>query len=420
VAVSPSERGEVVLYLGLGQSLLALVPRLRPLGASPGPLDPARALVFAATGDPQLTRDPTLDLPLGALDTTYPHTRFGRSGPLTAASEAILAGLGPADTLLTVNLARKNTAIEAFLPGGAAFRNVEACLARAAELAAAQGQRFGRLIVSWVQGQADARTPQKLYLDRLAAFVDALDAALGAQTGGAGRLVFCLSQTTPFYDIGRRGAALAQADFADAHADVHADTHAGQVVMAGPEYMLERSDGVHLKPRGAVRLGAMHGHAIRAALAGTGWAPLRMVEAVVTGAEVRVTFAGGVGDLEVAADPAPIEAGVEVGVRSLDNLGFVWMSRNSAVRIVSARISGRREVALTLSEPPGTLARALLVLGFPAGIAAPEGFTGGDPATASGGATALRAGTGRVDPFGQPMHDWALLGRIVPRLPERG
>jgi hypothetical protein len=320
----------------------------------------------------------------------------------------MLEALGPEDRLLTVNLARRSTRLDAFLPGGAAFRNVEACLKRAADLAAERGMLFRRLVVSWVQGQADARTPHRLYLERLGELVDALEGACLGVTGGQGRLIFCLSQTTATYALGRRGVPLAQLELAE--------SRPGRVIVAGPDYMLERSDGVHLKPRSAVRLGALHGRAIRCVLAGGLWEPLRMVEALVADCDVRVRFAGGRGEMEAdtgAAGP------VEVGVRPLDQLGFVWLApRGSTVRIVAARISAPREVMLTLSEPPQTLDKTLVALGFPEGIGVPEGFVGGDPATARGGATGLRTRGDGLDAFGEPVQDWALQGRIAPRWSE--
>lgn len=393
-----------MLYLGLGQSLLALVPRLRPLGEAPGLLDAERAWVFGAGGEPRLVADPTQEFGPEELGAPVAHRRHGRSGPLTAASAVVLEALGPEDRLVTVNLARRNTGVEVFLPGGTVFRNAERCLARAAALAEERGLRFERLVVSWVQGQADARTPHRVYLDRLGALVDALAAALAAATGGRGRLVFCLSQTTAFYEPGRRGVALAQLEFAEARA--------GQVILAGPEYMLERSDGVHLKPRGAAWLGALHGRAIRRELSGEGWAPLRMRVAGVLGAEVRVSFAGGLGDLEAAgAAVGP----VEVGVRAVPHLGFVWQPpRGVTTRIVSARITGPREVVLTLSETPPHLEKTWLALGFPEGINMPEGFVNGDPGTACGAATGLRTTGGDPGPFGKSLQDWALQQRIVP------
>lgn len=400
--------GELVPYIGLGQSLLAQVPRLRPLGERPGPVDAARAWVFPATGDPRPVRDPAQDLPAAALAGLRPHLRNGRSGPLTAASAAILGALGPQDRLLTVNLARRSTALAAFLPGSPIFRTVEACLSRAAELAREHGLGLNRLVVSWVQGQADARTPHRLYLEQLGQLVDGLAAALADVSGGRGQLFFCLSQATATYPPGRRGVPLAQLDFAAARP--------GQVIVAGPEYMVERADGVHLKPRGAVRLGALHGRAIRQALSGAGWEPLRMVDAQVAGTCVRVTFAGGSGTLEPAdAPPAP----VELGVRPLDHLGFVWRApRGATCRIVAARISGAREVTLDLSERPDRLDRTRLSLGFPEGIGLPEGFVNGDPSTARGGATGLRTSGGETGPFGEILQDWALQQLITPRWSE--
>lgn len=393
-----------MLYLGLGQSLLALVPRLRPLGEKPGLLDAERAWVFAATGDPRVVADPTKLLSDEALTQLHPHLRQGRSGPLTAASAAILPALQPDDQLLTVNLARRNTVVEAFLPGTATIRNVQHCLRRTAEAARARGLRFERLVVSWVQGQADARTPHRAYVQQLGALVDGLQTAVDAVTDGRGRLLFCLSQTTAFYEAGRRGVPLAQLEVAEARV--------GQVVLAGPEYMLERSDGVHLKPRGAVRLGALHGRAIRRTLTGEGWAPLRMIDALVVGAEVKVTFAGGLGDLEPAGEAS---GPVEVGVRTLPHLGFVWQApRGVATRIVETRVTGPREVSLMLSETPPYLEKTLLALGFPDGITMPEGFVAGDPTSAHGGATGLRTRGGDAGPFGEPLQDWALQQRIAP------
>lgn len=406
--VPADQNGELVLYLGLGQSFLAQVPRLRPLGEKPGAVDAGRAWVFAENGDTRLTTDATQPLPEDALQALYPHLRHGRSGPLTAAAAAILAALRPQDRLLTASLARRNAPLDAFLPPGAAFRNVEACLQRTAELARERGLLFRRLVVSWVQGQADARTPHVRYLELLGLLVDALSTALAGATEGRGRLLFCLSQVTATYAAGRRGAPLAQLELAQARA--------GRVIIAGPDYMLERWDGVHPKPRSAVRLGAIHGRAIRQVLAGGAWEPLRLVDAVVEGCEVRVAFAGGSGDLEAAEkEPGP----VDVGVRPLPHLGFVWQpAPGEATRIVAARISGPREVTLVLSEVPGNLAKSRLTLGFPEGIGQPEGFVGGDPTSARGGATGLRARGEGIGPFGEPVWDWALQQRIAPRRSE--
>ncbi len=154
--------GELVLYVGLGQSHLALMPRLRPLSAKPAEIDPRRALVFVPGGDDRFGVNTLIALPPTALDEVHPHRRGGRSGPLTFASEAILGVLGPKDALLTVNLAQKGASIDAF--GAAAqtesFANLRRCVLRAEEVARARGLRFGRMVVSWVQGQAGTAGPR--------------------------------------------------------------------------------------------------------------------------------------------------------------------------------------------------------------------------------------------------------------------
>lgn len=396
-----------MLYIGLGQSLLALMPRLRPLGETPGSVDPERAWVFSEAGDPRVAADPTRELPQVALAALHPHLRTGRSGPLTAASAEILAGLGPGDRLLTVNLARRGTQLATFTRPGTVFGNVERCLRRAAEIATHEGLRFERVVVSWVQGQADARTPHRAYAEALVQLVDDLEQAVRTVTLGRGRLLFCLSQTTASYPPGRRGVPLAQVEAAAARP--------GQVIIAGPEYMLERSDGLHLKPRSAVLLGVVHGRAIRNAMSGQDWEPLRMVDAEVRDREVLVTFAGGLGDLAPSgaeAEPGP----VRVGVRQVAHLGFTWAgSRGDPAQVIAANIIGPRQVSLTLSEIPTLTERVRLLLGFPEGIGLPEGFVAGNPETARGAATLLRTtGEGRVV-LGLPIQDWALQQAIALR-----
>jgi hypothetical protein len=412
-AATTDRAGELVLYIGLGQSLLALVPRSRPLGEQPGLVDAARAWVFSASGDPRVADNPLVDLPGDTEFGCHPHRRHGRSGPLTAASASILAVLGPRDRLLTVNLARRNAALDAFGDGGGSFRNVEVCLHRAATLAAANGLRFRRMVVSFVQGQADTRTPHRRYAEQLTGMVQSLEAAVRRATEGRGDLLFCLSQTTASYRAGRRGAALAQLEVAEARP--------GQIVLAGPEYMLERSDGTHLTPASAVHLGVLHGRAIARVLSGKAWAPLRAVDALVRGNEILGSFAGGIGDLVADAGAGGGEAPRAIGMRELPALGFLWDGpRGSATSIATVRIAGPRLVAIGLSAVPPARTRASLLLGFPLGIGKPEGFVRGDPATARGGGSLLKtAGDGQAC-LGQPVRDWALQQRIALRWEETG
>ena len=278
-------------------------------------------------------------------------------------------------------------------------------MTQAAALADAQGLGLGRLVVSWVQGQADRRTPRRVYLPALQRLVADVDALFAEVTGGRGRLSFCLSQFTAAEPPGRRCISLAQADLFLADPD--------RYILAGPEYMLERSDGVHLKPRSALYLGALHGRAIARKLSGEGWQPLHMVRAKVMGAAVVVTFAGGVGPL--AADDGPaFQPDTGVGVRKLAHLGFGLQAPGQpGLALVGATVTGPREVRLDLSGPL-TEGKALVTLGFPDGIGHPEGFVLGNPDSARGGATTLRTVGEPAPGLGLRLHDWALQQVITP------
>ena len=399
--MSEGPQGELLVYVGLGQSLLASTPYLRPLSGRPGLLDKDRAFVFGQTGEPATGGNPLLDLPDEVFATLYPHARAGRSGPLTAAATEILSALAPHDQLLTVNLARKGAKIGDFgaASPSASFRNLRRCLERAAAHAAERGLRLERLVLSWVQGQGDRRAPRTGYLLELQRIVADVDALFAEVTAGRGRVLICLSQLTATEPQGRRSVPLAQSDLVTADPD--------RCILAGPEYMLERSDGVHLKPRSAVYLGALHGRAIVCRLQGNDWQPLHMVRAEAMGAAVKITFAGGVGPLDPDYQPAFHEA-EGIGVRTLPHLGFgLQAAGQPGVALLGASILGPRDVRLDLSAPL-VAGRALVSLGYPDGIGHPEGFVLGDPASAKGGATTVRT-TGSAAPgSGLHLHDWAL------------
>lgn len=407
-------RGELVVYVGLGQSLLAQIPRLRPLGETVGYLDEDRALVFQASGDTRFVSDPMQDLPADALVSVYPHRRTDRSVPLTAASSEILTALAAQDCLLTVNLARRGAGIADFAREGgqASFRNLRRCLLRAAEIAESRRLYFRRLIVSWVQGQADVRTPGQSYTRQLLQIVDDIEALFAEVTAGQGKLLFCASQITATSPPGRRGATLPQLDAVAARPV--------SMILAGPEYMLERSDGVHLKPRSAVYLGKLHGRAIASRLRGQAWQPLHMASAGLSGSVVTVRFEGGTGALEAAAQ-TPAEGPVQIGVRTVPDLGFRWFEAgNPEAAIAHVAITGPREIAIHLMTAPAPGARCSLWLGFPPGIGRPEGFLRGDPALAGGGCTNLRTAGDGSSCLGLPIQDWAVQQSIAVSWPLEG
>lgn len=434
---------ELVLYVGLGQSLLALVPRGAPLPVQEAPLDPARAFVFGQGGSPRLCPNPLEPLDPALLGDLGPHVRHRVSGPLTEATAALLAVLGPSDAVLTVNLARRGAKLTDFgrVASTAAHANLCLVLERAQAQAQARGMRLGRMVVSWVQGQADRHGGKGTYLAGFTALVGDIAAAHAAVTGMTGGVLVCLSQNTATSPGTRRCVAAEQfqavagqlaagqaatgqpatgqpATGQPATGQPATGQAGAQLILSGPEYMLERSDGLHLTPLSAAYLGAQHGRAIAQALTVGAWQPLHMARALRQGAQVLVDFAGGQGDLVADCTGLPLagaaQGGVRIGVRNLPALGFRWAQRGGTpVTLLGAQVSGPRQVCVQLSDDPGAGSVAVLHLGLPAVRDLPEGFVAGDPATAKGGATNLRGTHPAAHVCGLPLYDWAVQQSVV-------
>lgn len=406
-----TQRGELLVYLGLGQSLLALVPRGRPLPVRATALDPQRALVFAADGSPRMGANPLEPLAAERMAALHPHQSHPLAGALTEATRAILPLLGPQDAVLTVNLARRGARIEDFGAEAttASHANVAAVLRRAGELAQARGLRLGRMVVSWVQGQANRNAGLGVYQAALEALFADLAALHHAQTGQSDGLLMCLTQNTATSPGHRRCIGAEQWRAVQASG--------GRMVIAGPEYMLERSDGLHLTAQSAAYLGALHGRAIAAALQGRAEPPLHIAQALRHGTEITVQFAGGQGDLVQ-------DSGVgdqRIGMRPLPHWGFSWTQRGGTpVSIESLQVTGPRQITLRLSGDPGPKAVGVLHLGLPPTRGLPEGFVGGDPATAKGGGSQLRTAGDGAAVYGLALHDWAVQQSIPLARPETG
>lgn len=394
-----ARQGELLVYLGLGQSLLALVPRGRPLPLRPAPLDVQRALVFAADGAPRMGANPLEPLPPERMAALHPHQSHPLAGALTEATRAILPALGPQDAVLTVNLARRGASIFDFgaAAPAASHANVAEVLRRAADLATARGLRLGRLVVSWVQGQANRNAGLGVYQAALEQLFADLAALHLAHTGRPDGVLMCLTQNTATSPGRRRCIGAEQWRAVQASG--------GRMVMAGPEYMLERTDGLHLTAMSAAYLGAIHGRAIAAVLRQRPVAPLHIAQAVRRGTEVTVQFAGGQGDLVLDSGSGD----QRIGMRPLPHWGFSWSQRGGTLAdIASARISGPRAVVLTLTADPGPKAAAVLQIGLPPTRGLPEGFVGGDPSTAKGGGCNLRTTGEGAFVHGLPLYDWAV------------
>lgn len=395
-----AEPGELLLYVGLGQSLLALVPRTQPLPVRPAPLDAGRAFVFSPDGTPRMGANPLDALPPERMAALFPHQSHPLAGALTEATRVLLPALSRQDAVLTVNLARRGAAIDEFGAAAAthAHANLRAVLIRAEALAKARGLRLGRMVVSWVQGQANRNAGLGTYEAALQALLADICALHAEVTGQGGGVTMVLTQNTATSPGHRRciGAEQWRAVLASG----------GQMLMAGPEYMLERVDGLHLTARSAASLGTLHGRAIAARIEGQDFAPLHMAEARRTGGTIVIRFAGGAGDL--VHDAASAEGDHRIGVRPLAFWGFVWVQRGGQpASLAKVQISGPREVTLTLDRDPGADAAGTLRLGLAPARGLPEGFVQGDPATAKGGGTNLRTSQSH-DVYGHPLHDWAV------------
>lgn len=397
-----AEPGKLLLYVGLGQSLLALVPRTQPLPVRPAPLDAGRAFVFSPNGSARLHGNPLAPLDMAELADLHPHQSHPLASPMTEATRVLLRALSRQDAVLTVNLARRGATIEEFGAAAAAathaHANLRAVLIRAEALARERGLLLGRMVVSWVQGQANRNAGLGTYQAALAALLADISALHAEVTGQGGGVTMVLTQNTAISPGHRRciGAEQWRAVLASG----------GQMLMAGPEYMLERADGLHLTARSAASLGALHGRAIAAHLTGQDFTPLHMAEARRDGARIVIRFDGGAGDL--VHDAASANGGYRIGVRPLPFWGFVWVQRGGLpAALAEVHISAPREVTLTLDRDPGTDVAGIIRLGLAPARGLPEGFVQGDPATAKGGGTNLRSSRGH-DIYGQTLHDWAV------------
>ena len=400
-----AEPGELLLYVGLGQSLLALVPRTQPLPVRPAPLDAGRAFVFSPSGNARLQSNPLVPLDMADLAALHPHQSHPLASPMTEATRVLLPALSQQDAVLTVNLARRGAAIEDFGAAAAtqAHAGLRAVMIRAEALAKARGLRLGRMVVSWVQGQANRNAGLGVYEAALTALLADISSLHAEVTGRDGGVSMVLTQNTATSPGHRRciGAEQWRAMLASG----------GQMLMAGPEYMLERVDGLHLTARSAAGLGALHGRAIAARLAGRDFAPLHMAEAHRQGAKITLRFAGGAGDL--VYDAASAAGDYRIGVRPLRFWGFVWVQRGGqTAALAGVHISGPREVTLTLDRDPGGDAAGIIRLGLAPERGLPEGFVQGNPATAKGGGTNLRTAHG-LDVYGHTLHDWAVQQSIA-------
>lgn len=403
--VSPASHVEydaLALYFGLGQSLMEGVAR-RKFVLSQGPIAPSRALMFETGKRAPVVGDARLALPPRVFEELTDLESRRQETPMTEASRALLPALGATEALLGANFGRRGLRFEQLDAGSEVFANLCRGLESIAASASGAGLPVSRMLLSWIHGHADRGMSAADYARRLFALERDLGAVLARVAPGA-PLLLCLSQTTVRHQqLGGDGVALGQLRAAR--------RSGGRILLACPEYMLERSDGTHLTARAYGLLGAYHGRAMAETLAGRPWVPLHMVAARRAGTVVTVAFAGGEGPL-VTGIHDPQAGRVAMGVRALRNLGFGWrQSEGPLARITEVAITGPREVTLRLNLAPPETARCTVTLGLFRTTPGAEGFCQGDPRRAHGCATNLRTESPVTDAFGHPLHDWACTQR---------
>lgn len=112
------------------------------------------------------------------------------------------------------------------------------------------------------------------------------------------------------------------------------------------KYMLQVTDGIHLKAPGYRILGEYIGRAISAMQHGGGWTGCRITAAVLVGSTVEVTVAVPSGNL--VRDTVQVPAAVNDGFRYFDDSSSVSLTGVT----IGATVAGQCIVTLQLSGPP--------------------------------------------------------------------
>lgn len=269
------------------------------------------------------------------------------------------------------------------------YRNAWKGITRVIAGAVCSGRTVEGMTVSWIHGQADANDTEAQYLAKMVELQADLTHDYQALTGSTAQVLLVMTQNTPHNTNARVGVALGQLK-----ADLD---NPGKIILVGPIYHLNRTDGTHLTAQSSRRLSFHHGLAIARTLAGNEWQPLRMQSAVRTGASIVVNFIGGIGNITLDA----------TAVRQMPNNGFDWIQTGGTPRtIASMAITGAKQITITLSGDPGAVTAQSLTLGVN-GTGSTEGFTNNTPSNALGAATNIRTESNETDGEGFTLHDWA-------------
>jgi len=389
----------LALHVGMGQSLMAGVGH-RNERQTHAPIAAGRAVSVRRIRDPRhLQPDDVFQL---LIDTGM---RNGPETPLIQAAANLLPALDADESLLSMNLGRGGFNFAQLKKNGteAVYENWLRALELHHHRARTNGMTLTRLFVSWIHGHACRARRARDYQAEMEVLLADLAADFEKHVPD-GTTLMCVSQLACSDNLYRFAVSLAQ---------FHAARDNPRIIMACPEYPIQRVDGTHMTGAGYAMLGAWHGRALRKTVqAGAKWWPLHMSCAVRNGATIAVTFAGGEGELTFDSY-SPDQGAVVTGARRLPFAGFSWAQTGGEPQeIAGVEIIGPRQITVALTGDPAEATGKLILGHTPAAARRCEGFIEGDPRTATGGATNIRTVGTDTDAWGRLLHDWAVLQEI--------
>jgi hypothetical protein len=386
---------DIRVHVVMGQSLAAGRGAIKALTKTK--VAPGRATMFRVDDYDPLLNGAEIELPAATFDDIDDLVVRGRESPLLAAAQRLVAALPETSALHGFSIARDGYGYSHLKKAGltSIYQNFTNALSRVVKAAAPRP--VSGITVSWIHGQGDSHDTEAAYMAKLIELQTDLTHGYQSLTGMSDQVLMAITQVTPPNHKLRLGVAKGQLAAALAKPDC--------MILVGPIYALNRSDGTHLTSYTTRQLGAHHGLALQRTLANQHWLPLHMQAARQTAATLQVTFAGGLGELTLDTDL----------VRPMPDFGFQWLQNGGTPQTISSvAITGARHVTITLSGDPGPCAGSTLTLALNAtGRSRAEGFVKADPTNALGAASNIRTHSPETDPGGTPLHDWACHQAIV-------
>lgn len=245
--------------------------------------------------------------------------------------------------------------------------------------------------VDWIQGEEDSAGVAGAYASALEQLQSDYQSDIQAISGQSGAIPILLDQISN-WTAGGYNLAESNVPFEQLNVSLQ---HPNRFVCAGPKYWLPTvSDGVHLTSESYARLGAMHARAAAAIISGSSWMPTHCISATRVGLIVILEF-------HTPSGPLTVDTG---RVTDPGNWGLRWVDDSMSASIDAIRLVGNNRVEVALDTEPTGLNPMIGIadIGTPGQLAGPE----------SGVRCCLRDSSGDVDPFGEPLFNWACHQRI--------